>query len=65
MAAYEKRKGTKHGILKAPYVVANLFKKLCGKKKTKETPEMHSATAGQDMDRAVPLPQQAAAMVTT
>lgn len=59
-AAYEKRKGTKHGIMKVPYVVANMFKKLGGKKKTKE---VHPATARPDMDAAAPLPQQATVMV--
>lgn len=37
-AAYERRRGQKHGLAKAPFVLVNLFKKLGGKKKKKAGP---------------------------
>lgn len=55
-AAYEKRKGTKHGVMKVPFVFLNLFKKV-GSKKKKGAPQQEQPVADEPdlAPQAVPM----------
>ncbi|KAL4425912.1 hypothetical protein ABPG75_009928 [Micractinium tetrahymenae] len=68
-AAYEKRRGAKHGIQKAPYVLANMFKRVFGGKKRRQqqSQPQRPEAGGQEVVEAptgVPLGATQAVAVT-